>query len=256
MNYFYTISRGDQASNDIAKQIQLKLELNNYVLNKDLATNIFVVGGDGTFLEAIHTFVSKLNEVKFIGIHTGTLGFIADCEKDEFDIMLDEFLQNKQRIFNYPLIEAVYEDKTVYAFNEIRIENNVRTLLVDVAINDTYFETFRGSGLCLSTQIGSTAYNRSIGGAVVEHGLNVLQLSEIAGIHHKAYQSLQSSIILKETSVVTFDLNYYEGDILCYDHKHIKLGKVDKLICKNSDKIVKIARFNHYNYLKRLKNLF
>lgn len=36
----------------------------------------------------------------------------------------------------------------------------------DVFIKDELFERFRGDGLSISTPTGSTAYNKSIGGAV------------------------------------------------------------------------------------------
>ena len=52
-------------------------------------------------------------------------------------------------------------NETVYAFNEARIENMVNTLSLDLWINDEYFEKFLGSGICLCSQIGSTAINRS-----------------------------------------------------------------------------------------------
>ena len=256
MNYFYIISRDDEYSNQICHKIINVLSKHDYVLDKELASDIFVIGGDGTFLKAIHEFVDRIDKVKFVGIHTGTLGFISDCEVHELDMMIEEFLLKNQKIFTYPLIEVSFNDKKIYAFNELRIENNIRTLIIDICINDSFFETFRGSGLCLSSQIGSTAYNRSIGGAVIEHGLNLLQLSEIAGIQHKAYQSLNSSIILKETSVISFKSDDLDGAILCYDHLHCTLDGINEIVCCNSDKIVKIARFSHYNYLKRLKNLF
>lgn len=39
-----------------------------------------------------------------------------------------------------------------------------------------------GSGICISTQNGSTAINRALSGAVVDSGLQVMQLSEIMPI--------------------------------------------------------------------------
>ena len=65
-----------------------------------------------------------------------------------------------------------------------------------VYINDEYLETFRGNGLCVSTASGSTAYNKSLGGAILYSDVGMMQLSEIAGIHHNAYRSLGSSLVL------------------------------------------------------------
>ena len=48
-----------------------------------------------------------------------------------------------------------------------------------------FFERFRGDGLCVSTPTGSTAYNKSLGGAVVHPTLDVLQLTEVSSINNR-----------------------------------------------------------------------
>lgn len=60
-----------------------------------------------------------------------------------------------------------------------RIENVIQTLDLEVMIDDEFFENYRGTGMCVCTQAGSTAYNRSLKGAVIDEGLNLLQLHEI-----------------------------------------------------------------------------
>ena len=59
------------------------------------------------------------------------------------------------------------QEKTIYALNEMRIENVTKTQLMDIDINGSFFETFRGTGLCLCTQIGSTAYKMCIRDRVI-----------------------------------------------------------------------------------------
>ena len=41
----------------------------------------FSVGGDGTLLRAIHTYIDKLDEIQFVAIHTGNLGFLRTIHK-------------------------------------------------------------------------------------------------------------------------------------------------------------------------------
>ena len=95
----------------------------------------------------------------------------------------------------------------------------VNTLSLDLWINDEYFEKFLGSGICLCSQIGSTAINRSLGGSVIQHGLPLLQLSEIMGIHHWKHRSLRSSLILKEDAIIHVTPGTFKNAMLCYDHK-------------------------------------
>ncbi len=88
-----------------------------------------------------------------------------------------------------------YNGEIFHALNEMRIENSYRSQVIDMYVNDEHMETFRGNGLCVSTPSGSTALNKSLGGAVINPSLRLMQVTEIAGIHHNAYRSLGSPLI-------------------------------------------------------------
>ena len=258
MSTYSVITREDEQSLLLKDKICETLALNNYTYQEDKPETVFVVGGDGTFLKAIHRYVDQLSEVTFIGIHTGTLGFMCDHQKEELDELLEKFIQETPLIRSYPMLEVQLHghNKTVYAFNEARIENIINTLSLDIWINEEYFEKFMGSGICLCSQIGSTAINRSLGGAVIQHGLPLLQLSEIMGIHHWKHRSLRSSLILKEDAIIHVKPGSFNNTVLCYDHKSMPLDECTAVTIKNSDRLVKVAKYSHYSYLSRLKNVF
>ena len=143
-----------------------------------------------------------------------------------------------------------------YAVNEMRIENVIRTQLLEVDIDGQYFETFRGTGMCLSTQSGSTAYNRSLSGAVIEEGLELLQLQEITGIHHKKYSSLGVPYIMKSERQIEFKSDNFNGAILCYDHKNLYLEGSHSVKVQLSEKLFKIAEYRNIDYLDRIRILY
>ncbi|MBP3398536.1 MAG: NAD(+)/NADH kinase [Erysipelotrichaceae bacterium] len=258
MPTYSVIIRGDENSLNIKDKIETRLSKAGYLYNEEEPETIFVVGGDGTFLKAIHQYAEQLNEIQFIGIHTGTLGFMCDYQIEDVDELLEMFIHQQPRIFNYSVLQVELENlnKTIYAFNEIRIENIINTLTMDLWINDEYFEKFKGTGICLCTQIGSTAVNRSLGGAVIQHGLPLLELSEIAGVHHWKHRSLRSSLILKEDAVIRVKPETFNNTFLCYDHESMQLDHCTGCTIKNSPYQVRIARYKQYSYLKRLKNVF
>ena len=106
-------------------------------------------------------------------------------------------LEEEPHLIYRRLLEVdVNHEQRYLAFNEVRLENSYMTQIVDVYIDQQFLETFRGTGICISGSAGSTAYNKSLGGAIIFPDLSVLQLSEIAGIHHNAYRSLGNSLIL------------------------------------------------------------
>ena len=258
MKKFAVVARLDEESYQLKQHIVQYLTDNGFVEDQISPKTVFVVGGDGTFLYAVHHYLKLLDQIHFIGIHTGTLGFMNDYHQDEVELMLHDFLHKDPHIDCNRLLEIIVEGKKepYYAMNEMRIENPFKTQILDIFIDSVFFETFRGTGICLATQMGSTAYNRSIKGAVIQHGLSLLELSEIAGIHHREFQSLGNSIILKESTEIELICDNFQGAILCYDHCFEQLDMAKRILCRNSKKEVQIVRYRPYHYLSRLKNLF
>ena len=148
------------------------------------------------------------------------------------------------------------EPMTLYALNEVRVENIVKTQPIDVYLNNEYFEMFRGNGLCISGQYGSTAYNRSIGGAVIYHGLELLQMTEISGIHHRHARSLGSPLILAPDTEIKLEYENFDHALLCYDHLHIHLDDINKIIIRHTDKKAKFLHLREYSYIDKLNALF
>ena len=78
MRRFTIETRGDDYSRRLQQEISDRLCGLDFVCDPESPELIITIGGDGTFLRAIHRQFSRLNEVAFVGIHTGTLGFFTD----------------------------------------------------------------------------------------------------------------------------------------------------------------------------------
>ena len=257
MNYAI-VSKLDMKSHEVSQKIRNRLNSEGWVEDDKLAKLIICVGGDGTLLFGVHQFLEQINELSFIGIHTGTLGFFTDYTEEELDIFLNDILHKEPMIYESGLLKIQLDNQKepYYALNEIRIESVIKTQNIDVYINDEFFETCRASGICLSTQAGSTAFNRGLGGAVIDSGLSVMQLAEITAIQHSKHHSLGSPYILKDDNIVNFESDTLDTAMLSYDHLYTPLKDTKRIICSMSDKKVKFARYREYSYLKRLKNLY
>lgn len=260
MRKFTLISKDDPTTQSVVKHITDALCAQAWVLDADHPEVVISVGGDGTFLRAIHTYQDQLKDLFFVALHTGTLGFLTNYACDEWENMIEDLVHGALRTFQLPLLEVCIETRgtchTILAVNEMRVENVIRTQLLNVSIDGKYLETFRGNGLCVSTQVGSTAYNRSLGGAIVYQGVNALQLTEITGIHHHAYRSLGSSLILGENAVITLESDDFNEAILCYDHLSLPLNQKTRLTVAYSDLKAKLMIRDQKNYIDRLESLF
>lgn len=255
---FTIVQRGDNYSQSISSYLKKQcIEQLDWEYDEQNFDIVLSVGGDGTLLRGIHQYLDKLDHIQFVGIHTGTLGFFTDYTFEEVDTFINDIKRNKPHIEKSPLLEIELDGKQkVYALNEVRIESLAKTLSLDVYIDDEFFERSTGSGICVSTQAGSTAVNRALHGAVIDSGLNILQLCEIMPIAHKSHHSLRSPYIMKEDREVRVVGKTLEYAHACYDHLEIDLKDVSEIKIRTSNKYVQFARYREYSYLRRLKNLY
>lgn len=250
------IHRPDEASKHCSDKIQSMLIKNGYIYDSINPQLVIVIGGDGTFLYAVQQYQSKLENVVFYTIHTGTLGFFADYHDLEWDCFLKQLLNHQLNVQEYPLLCIDDGLNRYYGVNEVRIENVVRTQVLDVYINGSYFETLHGSGVCVCTQLGSTAYNRSLGGAIIQEGLPAIEMIEIASIHHRKFQSLGTPLILKMDTKIVLKAERLEGAILGADANVFNLQDQKEILIEVADKKVRVLRHTPVSYFEKLKTLF
>lgn len=253
---YTVVNRNDDFSKIRRKQICEALD-KQWRYDEKSPNLVISIGGDGTMLDACHQYMDRWEETVFIGMHTGTLGFYTDYNAEEWESLVNDLLTKTWQVEKRSLIEVDTGCHQYFALNEVRLEENHRTMVCDVYINDEYLECFRGNGLCISTPSGSTAYNRSLGGSVVVTSLPTLQLAEIAGIHHNAYRSLQSSLVLDEHSQITLRPQQSHGMILGIDRWTEPFDYENVAVkIKVSKRMINFAHFGRVSFCQRLRRSF
>lgn len=237
----------------LEKEIADKITSFGYQIDNENPDVVFSIGGDGTFLRAIHHYLDKSDKVSFLALNKGKLGFFSDYKVEDLDEILSSLKDKKPHKFR--LLEADISDKTIYALNEIRIENPFHTLISEVYVNDEYVETFRGNGLVVSSSLGSSAYNKSVGGALVDTSLEVLELTEIAPINNVLYTSLKSPLVLSESSKVTFKGNFKDV-VVGFDHLVSKDESANEITFRLSKKTVSILWREDHSHIRKLSKSF
>ncbi len=256
MKNFSIVAKKNEKSFLIEQKIKKALMSAKWKYDKKQPDLVICVGGDGTLLYAVHKYLEQLDHVQFVAIHTGTLGFFTDYTEEELELCISDILHQKPRQFCSYLLHIKADEQEYYALNEMRIESVQQTQVMDVYVDGEFFETCRGSGVCLSTQAGATAYSRGLGGAVIDSGLSVMQMTEIIAIQHSKHRSLGSPYILKDDRKVVFESDDFSKAVLCFDHLSASLKHVKRIECTMSDRCVRFARYREYSYLRRLKNLY
>ena len=258
MERFDIIIRDDQKSHAYADNIRYKLTKSGWFYDPTHPTTVIVVGGDGSMLHGISRYIDHVDTIQFVGIKTGTLGFLCDYKDDEVDRLVHDLTTHSLVVHDYPLLSVKTDGHhhIFYAVNECRVENIVVSLDMQIHINDEFFEDYRGTGMCVTTQLGSTAYNRSIGGAVIQEGLDAIEMTPIAGIHHMAYRSFQSPLILSGNSIIKMESTSFENARLGIDALSYPLDGCTMVETTLSSRKVHIVRGKTMSYLNRLSQLF
>ena len=248
-----------EKNSENAAFIKEQLEKNGFVLDNLNPDVVFSIGGDGTFLQAVHSYLNKLSSIKFVGVNYGSLGFFCGYTKENIDELIKE-LKGELSVKKYSLLkgEIKYQNdkQTIYALNEIRIENPFHTLISDVFIDDEKLETFRGNGLMVCSSLGSSAYNKSLGGALIDGDLSVLELTEIAGLDNNIFHSLKSPLIISGNKSISFKGDF-SSIVVGYDNLSVQnsTGLMEVKVSISSKK-VNIVYPKDNSYIKKIRKSF
>jgi NAD+ kinase len=155
-------------SNDNKKSIGLKNKLLTFfhkmkVSVDDKSSNIIVIGGDGTFINAFNKYGMK--NAKLFLINTGCIGFYSSFNANFSINKILKFFQDEKNFYYPDIIKCETNTKKYYGINELFI-NSSGVLKTDISINNNKYESFFGSGLCFCTITGSTGLNKSLGGSI------------------------------------------------------------------------------------------
>ena len=243
---------------DVSKQYQMVEQAAknaSFTFDNENPDVVFVLGGDGTLLKAVQRYIDIVDNIKFVGFRCGNLGFFYDFNEEDIDRVINELGKNEFIERTYHLLECEIDDKKVYAVNEIRFERPFHSVSCVVSVNNEELESFRGDGLVVSSVLGSSGYSKSIGGAVIDHSIEVLQLNEIAAIQNNLYKSIGSPLLLNKESVISFK-GKLNNILLGYDHKIIECQEVNTIKVKYSAKKICLVFDKKHNGLTSIRRSF
>jgi len=153
-----------------------KVRFENIQVIYETAELIIVLGGDGTIMDAASKSTARATPV--LGINLGRLGYLAELEMSELD-MLDEVMKGNYTIDKRTMLKAEIigrngETQAAYALNEAVISNGSIARIIDLQLSEggKVVNTYRADGLIVCTPTGSTAYSMSAGGPIADPRLN------------------------------------------------------------------------------------
>lgn len=165
---------------------------------------IVVLGGDGTFLGVARK--AAVYGTPILGINFGTLGFLAEVDRNSSIEALQKVLNEEYIIEHRMMLEASVHDrcnntsdKKLICLNDIGITRGSLSRIIDlkIFINDNYVDDYPADGMVVSTPTGSTGYNLSAGGPILDPNTNMMVITPICP--HSLYAR---SIVVSDGDVI------------------------------------------------------
>lgn len=215
---------------------------------------VLVLGGDGTLLRAARNMIDR--DIPLLGINLGTLGYLAEVEIGAIETALDKLLEGgytrEERMMLKGLVKKQDRTEENFALNDIVISRcgSLQILTIHIYVNGQFLNGFSADGMIVATPTGSTGYNMSAGGPVVEPAANLLLLTPIC-----PHTLSTRSIVLAPEDEVRIEIPQgRDGRLQAveanFDGSHrIGLKTGDSIVVRRADKTTGILKLNTESFL-------
>lgn len=165
--------------------------------DKPQADLAIAIGGDGAFLKTA-AWVGD-SGIPVAGINTGHLGFLAAFSFDNPDDINRYLIAGDYVIEDRTMLEVETPAGVFHALNEAAITRGENASMVSIRteINGHDSLTYKGDGLIIATPTGSTAYNLSVGGPILDPSVAGWIIAPIA-----AHSLTVRPLVINDSSVV------------------------------------------------------
>ena len=167
---------------------------------------MLVLGGDGTMLQAARETAGR--NIPMIGVNLGTLGYLAEVEVDMLKEAIDKLVSGEfeieERMMLCGEISGKKESlKISPALNDMSITRSgpLQIIYLRIYVNGKHLCDLKADGIIVSTPTGSTGYNMSAGGPIVEPGAELIVISPVC-----AHTLNARSIVLGADDIIEIEV--------------------------------------------------
>lgn len=160
------------------------------------------LGGDGTLLRTAQLLHGI--DVPVMGINTGHLGYLTTAGLDEAPAVIDQWLAGRCHEERRTMLCVTRNDGVAiasnHALNEVALlrQDTSSMIAMETLINGIPLTTYKGDGLVVSTPSGSTAYNLSAGGPIMDPTTACLVLTTVS-----SHTLNMRPLVVRDDAVIT-----------------------------------------------------
>lgn len=237
----YAVSIGAEGNQTIAQR-----------MIPDETECIFVIGGDGTLIRAARDVVEL--KIPLIGINRGNLGYLCELEEttvcDAIDeLLLDHYTVEKRMMLNGYMIKQQEKTGERIALNDIVIHRAgpLQIVALNLYVNGEYLYSFMADGIIVATPTGSTGYNMSAGGPIVDPKAELLLMTPI-----NAHTLNSKSIVINSEDEVIIEIDSGRNEI--YEPVEVSFDGDNSMMLKTGDRIV-VHRAKEYTQVIKISKM-
>lgn len=223
---------------------------------------IIAVGGDGTLIWAASAMGDK--SLPLVGVNCGHLGYLCDIDSDTVEEELKNLLNDDFSVEQRMMLDAsLAGDNKLFtgvakALNDVVISGEYagRSVInLTVEVNGSYLYSYDCDGLLFATPTGSTAYNMSANGPIVNPSASCILMTPI-----NAHALNSRSIVLDEDDRITVTLNNRRDDVeesaqvMCDGRCIGTLTEGAKLDIARSTKTTSMISLSDASFLVRMRS--
>lgn len=224
---------------------------------------MIVLGGDGTVLQAARE--TKKLHIPIIGVNLGTLGYMTEIEPEHLEEALDrliagDYTEEKRMMLNGRVdFHCGKVPKEGWSLNDVVISRrgSMQMIRFDIYVNGRFLHHYKADGMIVTTPTGSTGYNLSAGGPIVEPGAKLMVLTPIC-----PHSLNQRSIVLSPDDCVEIEIPCGSGGQkqtveASFDGSHkIPMCTGDRIRIVQSEKITEFLQLDRVSFLDTIHRKF
>ena len=237
---------------EVDRSYDLPSDLRFHKLDRELQHTELVIcfGGDGTILHMAKA--ATRHGVPILGVNIGTMGFMAELESTELDKLVllatDDFKVDSRMMLDV----TVHRDRDIIyhdiCLNDVVITKGAVARIVHLNVRCDGVQAMEcgGDGIIIATPTGSTAYNLSAGGPIVEPEAKSILVTPIC-----AHDIASRCMVASHKRVITVGLthNARRNAFLSVDGgKAVRLNMGDIATVKRSNMETKLLRLKDRSF--------
>jgi NAD+ kinase len=219
--------------------------------NADL---LICFGGDGTLIRGAQLCSERGTPI--LGVYYGRFGFVTQASGEQIRELVTAFFEGKLGMEERMMIQAevIRQEQTVvtiHALNETVLQRaaTMHMLTFDVWVDGVQLTTYPADGVMVCTPTGSTGYNLSAGGPIVDPRIQAMILTAVA-----PHTLSARSLVLQPSSVVEFCVSTRGEPVLNADGKQLHLLNADTVRITRSPRTTRLVSVENKDFLKKLSH--